>query len=167
MQVRQGRFDDLGAVMEMVRRVVPLMRESGNLQWDDEYPNLAAFERDVENGQLWVAEIEGALAGFAAVTTDQQAEYHDVGMDTSEEAIVVHRLLVDPAFRGKGAAAALMLQAEVVAKERGIAVLRVDTSKQNEATQRLFPKLGYRLAGEIGFDFRPGMRFLCYEKRLT
>ena len=32
--------------------------------------------------------------------------------------------------------------------------------------QRLFPKLGYELAGEIGLGFRPGLRFLCYEKRL-
>jgi hypothetical protein len=30
----------------------------------------------------------------------------------------------------------------------------------------LFPKLGYTLAGEIGLGFRPGLRFLCYEKRL-
>jgi RimJ/RimL family protein N-acetyltransferase len=50
--------------------------------------------------------------------------------------------------------------------ERGIGVLRVDTNTQNEATQRLFPKLGYELAGEIGLGFRPGLRFLCYEKRL-
>jgi len=78
----------------------------------------------------------------------------------------VHRLAVDPALRGKGVAAALMLQAEVEAKAKGIAVLRVDTNSQNEATQKLFPKLGYTFAGEIGLRFRPGLRFLCYEKRL-
>jgi len=78
----------------------------------------------------------------------------------------VHRLAVDPVFRGAGVAAALMQRAEVVAAERGITVLRVDTNTQNEATQRLFPKLGYCLAGEIGLEFRPGLRFFCYEKRL-
>jgi hypothetical protein len=59
-----------------------------------------------------------------------------------------------------------MQQAEKDAVERGIGVLRVETNTQNEATQRLFPKLGYVLAGEIGLGFRPGLRFLCYEKRL-
>jgi hypothetical protein len=44
--------------------------------------------------------------------------------------------------------------------------LRVDTNAQNAATQRLFPKLGYQFAGEIGLEFRPGLRFFCYEKRL-
>ena len=59
-----------------------------------------------------------------------------------------------------------MQQAEMVALARGMSVLRVDTNTQNPATQRLLPKLGYTLAGEIGLAFRPGLRFLCYEKRL-
>ena len=59
-----------------------------------------------------------------------------------------------------------MEQAEADARADGIAVLRVDTGLENQATQRLFPKLGYGLAGEIGLWHRPGLRVLCYEKRL-
>jgi ribosomal protein S18 acetylase RimI-like enzyme len=165
MQIRQAATADVDAVIELVRRVVPLMRASGNLQWDDRYPNPAVFGKDVEKGQLWVAEIDGQTAGIAAITTDQEPEYGEVGWDVSEAAIVVHRLAVDPAFRGKGVAAALMRQAELIAKDRGIAAVRVDTNTQNEATQKLFPKLGYLYAGEISLRFRPGLRFLCYEKR--
>lgn len=166
MRVREATLQDVPAIMAIVRRVVPLMRANGNLQWDDTYPNAAAFERDVERAQLWVAEIEGEIAGVAAITTDQEPEYANVGWDISEPAIVVHRVAVDPAFRGQGVAAALMLQAEAVARSRGIAVLRVDTNTQNAATQKLFPKLGYTLSGETGLGFRVGLRFLCYEKRL-
>ena len=160
----------MAAVMALVKRVVPLMRASGNLQWDEVYPNPAVFERDVELAQLWIAEAEGEarlqVAGVAAITTEQDPNYVNVGWDVTELAIVVHRLAVDPAFQGRGVAAALMRQAEEVARERGIAVLRVDTNSENQATQRLFPKLGYVFAGETGFSFRPGLRFLCYEKRL-
>lgn len=165
MQIRKAQSEDLDAVMELVSRVVPLMRAGGNFQWDDAYPNIAAFTKDVNKGQLWVAEIEGHIAGIAAITTDQEPDYAQVGWDLTEAAIVVHRLAVDPAFRGKGAAAALMRQAEYVARDRGIDVVRVDTNSQNAATQRLFPKLGYVYAGEISLRFRPGLRFLCYEKR--
>jgi ribosomal protein S18 acetylase RimI-like enzyme len=80
--------------------------------------------------------------------------------------VIIHRLAVDPALRQSGVGRALMQQAEEVAKERKVFVLRVDTNTENEATQRLFPKLGYRLAGEISLAIRPGQRFLCYEKRL-
>lgn len=142
------------------------MQAAGNQQWDESYPNVAVFESDIELGQLWVAEIDGAVAGMAAVTTDQEPEYAQVGWNVDETAVVVHRLAVDPEFRGAGVAAALMRKAEEIAVERGISVLRVDTNTQNKATQRLLPKLGYELAGEIGLSFRPGLRFLCYEKRV-
>jgi ribosomal protein S18 acetylase RimI-like enzyme len=167
MQVRKATFRDVEPVMALVRRVVPLMRASGNLQWDDHYPNAGVFERDIELDQLWLAEIDGQIAGVAAITSDQEPEYANVGWDIRETAIVVHRLAVDPGFQGKGVAVALMEQAETVARERGIVALRVDTNTQNQITQRLFPKLGYELAGEISLSFRAGLRFLCYEKRLA
>jgi len=167
MRIRLATENDLPALMELLRRVVPLMRAAGNLQWDETYPNETVFQRDIDLGQLWVAEVDAGIAGVAAVTTDQEPDYAQVGWDIEESAIVVHRLAVDPAFRGLGAAGALMQKAEEVAVERAIAVLRVDTNTQNEATQRLFPKLGYQLAGEISLAFRPALRFLCYEKRLT
>jgi ribosomal protein S18 acetylase RimI-like enzyme len=142
------------------------MRSAGNLQWDENYPNEAVFERDIDLKQLWIAWIGPDIAGIAAITMDQEPDYAQVGWDISEPAIVVHRLAVDPAFRGAGVASSLMQTAEQIAVERGISVVRVDTNTQNEATQRLFPKLGYQLAGEISLEIRPGLRFFCYEKRL-
>ena len=91
----------------------------------------------------------------------------ELGWDLSEPAIVTHRLAVDPDFRGQGTGAALLEQAETVARERGVAVLRIDTNTQNQVTRRLFPRHGYVLAGEIGLSFRADLRFVCYEKRLS
>jgi ribosomal protein S18 acetylase RimI-like enzyme len=153
--------------MALVRRVVPLMLAAGNRQWDEGYPNRSVFERDIVLEQLWVAEAENGIAGVAALTMDQEPEYAQTNWDMSVKALVVHRLAVDPAFRGAGVASALMQKAEEVAVGREFAVVRVDTNTENAATQRLFPKLGYRLAGEIGLGMRPGLRFLCYEKTIA
>jgi RimJ/RimL family protein N-acetyltransferase len=60
-----------------------------------------------------------------------------------------------------------MNHAEAVAASLGITAIRVDTNIENQATQRLFPSLGYRFAGEISLAIRPGQRFLCYEKRIV
>lgn len=166
MIIRRAALFEVPAIMLLVRQIVPLMRATGNLQWDDAYPNANVFAVDVALRQLWVADFDGILGGFAAITTDQPPEYAQAGFNIHEKAIVVHRLAVDPEFRGFGVATALMEEAEALAFEAGIDVLRVDTSVQNEATQRLFPKLGYTLAGEVSLDFRPGLRVLCYEKRL-
>ena len=166
MELRLATPSDVPAALALVRRVVPLMRAAGNYQWDESYPNAEVFENDVALQQLWLAEIDGRVAGVAALTAEQEPEYANVGWDLAEPSVVVHRLAVDPELRGKGAAAALMLQAEVVARAQKAWVIRVDTSTANAATQRLFPKLGYSLSGKTGLAACPGQCFLCYEKRL-
>jgi GNAT superfamily N-acetyltransferase len=166
MTIRLATLDDITGIMKVIKEVVPLMRSSGNFQWDDTYPNAAVFEDDIALDQLWVADSDGDIAGVTAITTEQYPEYADVGMDISETAIVTHRLAVSTRYRGQGIAALLLQQAEQVALNSSIKTLRIDTNTANEATNRLFPKLGYVFAGEIGLHFRPGLRFYCYEKRL-
>jgi ribosomal protein S18 acetylase RimI-like enzyme len=172
--IRLATLYDIPTLMSLVRRVVPLMQAAGNFQWNDTYPNAEILLRDVEQRQLWVADISisesedaSIIGGFAAITTDQPPEYTQVGWDINDKAIVIHRLAVDPDLRGLGIATALMEEAEALAYESEISILRVDTNVMNQATQKLFPKLGYKLAGEMALAIRPGQRFLCYEKRLA
>lgn len=166
MLIRQAILTDVPQIMLLIAEVVPAMIASGNLQWDNNYPNAAVFADDINKGQLWVAEVEGHIAGISAITTDQETEYAQVGWDLTEIAIVTHRLAVSPQYRGLGIAKALLQQAEQEARNRNIKTLRIDTNTNNEATQKLFPKLGYIYAGEINLGFRPGLRFYCYEKKL-
>jgi len=166
MNIRLATLTDIHGIMQLVVEVVPVMRAAGNFQWDSTYPNAEVFENDIAQGQLWVADAEGDIAGVTAITTEQYPEYADAGLDINETAIVTHRLAVSTRHQGKGIAALLMQQAEQVAISRGIKTLRVDTNTTNAATQKLFPKLGYVFAGEMGLSFRPGLRFYCYEKRL-
>lgn len=164
--LRLATAADLPAILAIVRDVVPLMQASGNLQWSADYPNEEVFRRDIAQGQLWVAELNGQVAAVAALTHDQDAEYAQADWDAAEDALVTHRLAVSPAAQGQGLAEALLRQAEVLALEEGLKTVRLDTNSENQATQKLFPKLGYRFAGEITLGFRPGLRFFCYEKRL-
>ncbi|WP_324674566.1 GNAT family N-acetyltransferase [Hymenobacter sp. GOD-10R] len=167
LTVRQATSADIPSILALVRRVVPLMIAAGNFQWSADYPNEAVFQQDITRQHLWIAELDGQLVGIAALTNDQDEEYAQADWNVTETALVTHRLAVDPAAQGKGVAVALLNKAEELAREQGLHVLRVDTNSENQATQRLFPKLGYRFAGEITLGFRPGLRFFCYEKRLS
>lgn len=166
MKIRPAKTNDISAIMQLVAKVVPLMQAAGNFQWGADYPNPEVFGNDIALGQLWVADLDGKIGGVTAITTDQDPEYTDAGWDITETAIVTHRLAVDPDLHGMGIAKALMNQAEEVAITRGITILRIDTNSENQATQNLFPKLGYTYSGEIGLAKRPGLRFFCYEKRI-
>jgi len=166
MTIRPAILNDIPAIMQLIAQVVPAMIASGNFQWDDTYPNAAVFTEDVKENRLWVAEVDGQIAGVTAITTDQYPEYQQVGWDITETAIVTHRLAVGTQYRGLGIAAALLQEAELEARRRNINLLRIDTNTSNQATQKLFQKMGYIFAGEISLEFRPGLSFYCYEKRL-
>ena len=166
MEIRKAELDDIANIMRVVRKVVPLMHKAGNYQWTDDYPNPEVFEKDIALDQLWVSTLDSKIAGVIAITTEQSPEYVDAGWDITEEAIVTHRLAVDPDFQGSGIAKALMNYAEQVAKERDMTILRVDTNSQNKATQSLFVKLGYQYSGTISLRNRPELKFYCYEKRI-
>jgi GNAT superfamily N-acetyltransferase len=164
MHIRRATLTDIPPIMQLIAEVVPLMNAACNFQWDNTYPNVQVFEKDIALKQLWVADIDGEIVGIAAITTDQEPEYAHVGWDISQTAVVTHRLAVSGKYRGRGVAVALLMQAEQEAIDRGIKLLRIDTNTANEATQKLFPKLGYQFAGEIGLGFRPNLLFYCYEK---
>ena len=171
IEIRLATQDDLPAVLDIVRRVVPLMLAEGNRQWGLDYPNAEVLGRDIEKEQLWVATMGNAatIVGLAAVTSAREPEYERLdgwAGGAAAPAVVVHRLATHPDWRGRGVAAALMQQAERVAAGLGTSFVRVDTNSETTATQKFFPKLGFSYVGEIALDLRPGQRFLCYEKVL-
>ena len=166
MIIRLATPADISGIMDLLSRVVPAMNESGNYQWDSDYPIEQVFNKDISLNQLWLAEINSEIAGIAAITKDQELEYVEVGWDITETAIVTHRLAVGVNFRGMGIARALLQKADEEAIRQKISVLGIDTNIKNEATRALFRKLGYHYSGEIGLGFRPNLRFCCYEKRL-
>lgn len=162
--IRLAVDSDVENIMKIVQKVIPLMQNSGNFQWDDQYPNSEVFHKDIANQDLWIAEVDGVLVGMVAITLDQPHEYAQVGLDITEISIVPHRMAVDPDCQGKGVAKKLLGHADIVAQSKGIPRIRIDTNLANQITTRLFPSCGYILKGEISLDFRPGLRFLCYEK---
>lgn len=168
MNIRLATLHDIESIMQLVATVVPMMQETGNLQWDNNYPNTEVFTQDVNNGQLWVADFDGQIAGVIAIVNDQEPEYSQVpGWDITEPAVVAHRLAVSPDFQGKGIAAALLRQCEEVAHQQGVSLIRLDTNTVNRPMQNLFLKLGYNLGGEITLHKKPQLRFMAFEMRLS
>ena len=75
MLIRLAQTNDVPNIMQLIHHIVPGMIADGNFQWDSTYPNAAVFENDIALAQLWVAEIDGEIAGVTAITTDQSPEY--------------------------------------------------------------------------------------------
>ena len=83
---------------------------------------LAVTEADVARGNVTVAERDGALLGFAALSLDAPAE--------------LEALFVEPAAMGQGVGAALVEHARSAARRAGVDALLVESDPNAEAFYR-------------------------------
>ena len=98
------------------------------------------FEQ-VEDGSVIVAELDGRLAGFAAVLIeDDQAE--------------LDGLFVEPDFWGRRIGTALVTAAVHEARQRGLAMMVT----AGPSARGFYEKCGFVVEGETGTRFGPALR---------
>lgn len=163
--IRRARREDIPGILQLLRLCIDDMRRQGIDQWDDVYPTRENFKSDLASSSLYVVGFEGeSILGAMTVNQHQDAEYAGASWSIPAARVaVVHRLMVDPASRGRGLARRLMEFAEDFAAAQGCDAMRLDAFALNPRALRLYHGLGYQEAGEI--TFRKGS-FVCFEKRL-
>lgn len=171
MSCRLAIYEDLTSINEFISVAVKMMLDAGNQQWDEKYPANSDFKRDIDEGKLWVVEMpDGGIGGVIAITTDQYEQYTECGWDiVNTVAMVPHRVCVNPKYRKCGIGQKLYSQVEIVARKRGINILRVDTFSGNEAMCNLILKMGYKYCGQMKLTFpTSGEKGIwnCYERIL-
>jgi ribosomal protein S18 acetylase RimI-like enzyme len=163
--MRPATCEDVDNVLALVRDCVDHMRRHGIEQWDDVYPDRATIEADARRCEAFIATHETGLVGYVALGASQDPEYADVPWKfTIGPTVVIHRLMVDPAYQGRGFAKVLMRFAEKHALTSGYRTVRLDAFVGNPRALGLYERLGYREAGTI--RHRTG-EFRCFESELA
>jgi ribosomal protein S18 acetylase RimI-like enzyme len=162
--IRDAADVDLGPMRELVRRCIEHMRRAGIDQWDEVYPDGPTIAADVSSRTAIVAADGADVIGMIVLNEHQDPEYADVPWTLPGRAAVIHRLMVDPRWEGRGLARDLMRFAERRAIERGYASIRLDAFCHNPRALRFYLRGGYRLAGRVRFRKGP---FDCFEKQLV
>ncbi|RBP12294.1 hypothetical protein DFR50_114124 [Roseiarcus fermentans] len=120
--------------------VLPFSREEARAWWLDKVaPPLAAGSR-----VALVATLGGEIVGTAQLDLD--------GMPSKRHHAEASKVLVDPRFRRKGVARALMAEIERRAADSGRWLVTLDTA--GDAAEALYRSLGYVFAGAIPFYAR-------------
>jgi GNAT superfamily N-acetyltransferase len=81
------------------------------------------------------------------------------------ESVEVKRMWVEPAFRGRGIASALLQQLEQWAVELGYQRCVLETGKKQVEALGLYPKNGYRIMANYG-QYQGMDNSVCFEKWL-
>ncbi len=163
--IRKANLNDVDAIMDIIKQIIVEMKESNNTQWDENYPKAENFEKDIEEGCLYVDEFEDDLIGFICVNDFEPEEYKNIDWISDEKALILHRMGVNPKYRRKGKAKNLIKYAENLAMDNDIMYLKTDTNSMNIKMYNLFKTCGFRFAGQMEFMGKPDV-FYCYDLKL-
>lgn len=164
--VRPAEEGDLDEIWALVERAVADMNRRGNPQWRPGYPARSHYAGALAEGGLYAAEDEsGRILGCAVFNTEEEPAYAAIPWSVPGPAMVIHKLAVDPAVQRRGVASALFARCEELARQQGIASLRIDTYSLNDRMQALIRRQGFTPAGAVHFPMNP-LPYPCFEKVL-
>lgn len=162
--IRKAKLSEIPQILALTNACARHMIKNGIFQWNEHYPSRAAFEADIDRGELYLLVIEEEIIGTIVVSTLMDEEYLPIEWLTENgRNIYIHRLGVHPNRQGKGYAQQMMQFAENHARDNGFISVRLDTFSQNTRNQRFYEKRGFQKLGDIFFPKQSEHPFHCYE----
>jgi GNAT superfamily N-acetyltransferase len=149
MEIRPYRASDVTAVVELaIRAWGPVFASLEEVLGREMFTRLHGsswedYQRDAVRGVLadpgmsaWVAEADGAVAGFVTATVNRERRLGEIVM-----------VAVDPDRQGAGIGGALTRLATQWLREQGMRVAMVETGCDpgHAAARRVYERTGYRL----------------------
>ncbi|MEK4974942.1 GNAT family N-acetyltransferase [Niallia sp. FSL R7-0648] len=136
-------------------------------QWDDHYPNRGYFQDCMENKMLFVLLEEDKIVGHVVLNEWQTEEWQSIPWNGNNP-LIIHSLMLNPRYQGKGIGAIMVQHMEEYALAKGYDSIRLDVFSGNPQALKLYKKHGYIEKGEVFFASKPigYQKYLCMEKEL-
>jgi ribosomal protein S18 acetylase RimI-like enzyme len=160
--IKAADDSQLDMVWDLIDRCRAALLEQDIRQWDQLYAARESVAADIVDKRLYCRTASGLCRAVVTIDVKQEAEYATVPWTTTEPALSVHRLCVDPAAQGRGVGRQLMDYIETYAKHHRFAGLRLDAYSGNPQALAFYRRRGYREAGLVYFPHRV-LPFVCFE----
>ena len=165
MRLRIGQLNDLDLIYSIKCEALKHYKEFG-ISWTENYPTKDIFKEDIEKKELFVLEGDNKeILGIVVINRVEEKAYDDIPWAIEDDYVVLHRVLVNPAFSGKGYGKYLIEKVIEYAKEDDVKAIRLDTNTKNILGQKLYKSQGFSILGEISLPSK-GASFYCLEKIL-
>ncbi len=151
MELEKATENNLSEILEIISEAQDYFRSQGIEQWQNGYPNAAVIQDDIRQSFGYVLREENHIVAYASLSLRKEAAYEHIlnGTWRGEPYAVIHRLAVGNRYKGQGAAAFLLEQAEEICREKNLHWIRVDTHRDNHSMQKFLLKNGFSFCGTI------------------
>ncbi|WP_433547959.1 GNAT family N-acetyltransferase [Streptomyces sp. CA-294286] len=149
---RPADDSDLTALVGLHDGAARWMLRNGIDQWKPGQKPAAHFRLRMREGEVWLAEHEGAAVGA------YELWWQDEGAWGAQPPVAgyVHRLMTDRTRAPAGTGRALLAAAEARIAACGRPLARLDCVSHNTRLRTYYRTAGYRLVGENGAKEAPG-----------
>jgi L-amino acid N-acyltransferase YncA len=127
------------AEADTVLRIYQAGLDSGQASFETTAPAWEAFDKGRLPEHRFVADLDGRVVGWVAVTP--------VSTRPVYAGVVEHSVYIDPSARGRGAGRALMEALIASTESAGIWTIQAGVFPENTASLRMHEHLGFRVVG--------------------
>ena len=133
------------------------------------YPIREDAEEALAKGDLYLAIIDGNVAGTVVYSDEQEDAYCEVEwqIEFDVPVIIICKLAVHPKYFGCGVGKALLDYAVCVGEQRNSKAIRLDVYEENLPAIRLYEKCGFKDMGlvDLGLEELYGLKwYRVFEK---
>ncbi len=152
--LRPVNVDEIDIAMQFIDEAKKYLKSLGVDQWQKGYPNRECIIHDVMNKKGYFLTFKNDTTGYLCIDFDGEPAYNELQGHWQQNGayVVVHRMAIGNAFRGKGIANFAFRLVEKMALSNGVNCIRVDTDAENKTMQYILKKNGFYYCGVIRFD---------------
>ena len=166
---RKATLEDIDQIMEAVEDARAFLKEQGNGQWQNGYPDRGDFIDDINNGRSFVVpdiNNPSIIVGVCALTYSEPD--YDRPFDgkwlTDYPYMVMHRVAIRKEYRGQGYGKRLFEAFIKQGEIEGYISLRIDTHRGNDVMRHLIESFGFIYCGNA--ILTPNKPRMVFEKVL-
>lgn len=144
MQFLNSTTDDLDTILALYDAAIALQKSRSHLHW---VPfDARMVEAEIAEGRQWKVVVEGQIAGIFLTADSDPHIWGDAGL---EPAIYLHRIVTNPAFRGRNLVMDIVTWCDRQGKVRGKKFIRLDTWSDNLRLSELYLKCGFHFVRTV------------------
>ena len=156
--IRAAIYNDLEVIASLAKVVRSDMVSKGLNQWVGDYPNIDNFRSDLDKGGLFVLVEADKIVGSCSILKENDIASKGFVWNC-KNALVIHRILIDPTYQGKGFGKEMVNFAYKKVLNEGYDSLKIDTHPDNIKMQKMLKGLNFEFRGYLASINR-----LAYEK---